>query len=156
MATKVTNVVFAGLGGQGVLKASDIFAQVVFAEGFNVKKSEVHGMSQRGGSVTSDVRFGEQVFSPMVPVGEADFVVVLAAEEIEGARRFLSPEGVMVTSEQIDEAALPNKKSLNVALLGKLSSHLDIPESRWLAALERTLPPKFMDDNRKAFALGRG
>ena len=58
MPTKVTNIVIAGLGGQGVLKASDIVADVAFRAGLDVKKSEIHGMSQRGGSVTSDVRFG--------------------------------------------------------------------------------------------------
>jgi len=58
------NVVVAGLGGQGVLKASDILADVAFSAGLDVKKSELHGMSQRGGSVSSDVRFGERVFSP--------------------------------------------------------------------------------------------
>jgi len=70
-ANEVTNIVIAGLGGQGVLKASDIVAEVVFRAGFDVKKSEIHGMSQRGGSVSSDVRFGERVYSPMVPLGEA-------------------------------------------------------------------------------------
>ena len=63
---KITNVVIAGLGGQGVLKASDIVADVAFGAGLDVKKSEVHGMSQRGGSVSSDVRFGEHVFSRAV------------------------------------------------------------------------------------------
>ena len=60
MSSKPTNVVIAGLGGQGVLKASDILADVAFSAGLDVKKSELHGMSQRGGSVSSDVRFGEQ------------------------------------------------------------------------------------------------
>ena len=69
----------AGLGGQGVITASDILADAAFRAGRDVKKSELHGMSQRGGSVTSEVRFGAQVFSPMVPRGEADFLVVLAA-----------------------------------------------------------------------------
>ena len=73
----VNNIVVAGLGGQGVLKASDIIAEVAFRAGLDVKKSEVHGMSQRGGSVASDVRFGQCVRSPMVPEGEADFLVVL-------------------------------------------------------------------------------
>ena len=69
-AVPVTNIVIAGLGGQGVLTASDIVADVAFHAGFDVKKSEVHGMSQRGGSVASDVRYGAQVFSPMVPEGK--------------------------------------------------------------------------------------
>jgi hypothetical protein len=74
MKSKTTNVVIAGLGGQGVIKASDILADAAFSTGIDVKKSEIHGMSQRGGSVASDVRFGERVFSPMVTEGEADFL----------------------------------------------------------------------------------
>ena len=66
---RVTNIVVAGLGGQGALKASDIVADAAVRTGLDVKKSEVHGMSQRGGSVSSDVRFGPRVFSPMVPPG---------------------------------------------------------------------------------------
>ncbi len=77
MDRAVTNVILAGLGGQGVIKASDILADAAFRAGLDVKKAEIHGMSQRGGSVTSDVRFGERVRSPMVPRGEADFLVVL-------------------------------------------------------------------------------
>jgi indolepyruvate ferredoxin oxidoreductase beta subunit len=83
------NVVLAGLGGQGVIKASDILADAALRAGLDVKKSEIHGMSQRGGSVTSDVRFGGRVLSPMVPRGEADFLVVLAPSEVEVARPLL-------------------------------------------------------------------
>ena len=61
--SKTINIIVAGLGGQGVLKASDIVAEAVFAAGFDVKKSEVHGMSQRGGSVSSEVRYGEDVIN---------------------------------------------------------------------------------------------
>ena len=57
---EVTNIVIAGLGGQGVLKASDLVADVAFRAGLDVKKSEIHGMSQRGGSVSSDVRYGDK------------------------------------------------------------------------------------------------
>ena len=88
-----SNVVIAGLGGQGVIKASDILAEAAFRAGLDVKKSELHGMSQRGGSVTSDVRFGAQVFSPMVPPGEADFLVVLAPDQVEPNRHCLRPGG---------------------------------------------------------------
>ena len=68
MNSKPTNVVIAGLGGQGVIKASDILADVARRAGLDVKKSEVHGMSQRGGGVRSDVRFGAAVLSPMVGI----------------------------------------------------------------------------------------
>ena len=152
---QVTNVVFAGLGGQGVLKASDILAEAAFAAGRDVKKSEIHGMSQRGGAVTSDVRFGSNVLSPMVPAGEADFVVVLAAEEVDGNRRHLKPGGVLIPPDAIDAAALPHSRSLNVALLGVLSAHLQVPQEYWHAALKANLPAKVHEVNEKAFELGR-
>ena len=117
----VTNIVIAGLGGQGVLKASDIVAEVAFNAGLDVKKSEIHGMSQRGGSVSSDVRFGAQVFSPMVPEGEADFLVVLATDQVPVNAAALRPGGVLIEPSRVDENRLRNKKSLNVALLGVLS-----------------------------------
>ena len=80
---KTTNITVSGLGGQGVLKVTDILAEVLFRAGYDVKKSEVHGMSQRGGSVSSEVRYGEEVASPMVPEGESDFLIVLEPTQIE-------------------------------------------------------------------------
>lgn len=153
--SKVTNVVFGGLGGQGVLKASDILAEAAFAAGLDVKKSEVHGMAQRGGSVTSDVRFGSRVLSPMVPAGQADFVVVLATEEVEGNRRHLKSGGTFITPEAIDTASLPHSRCLNVALLGILSTHLEIPAEHWMTALRANLPAKVHEVNERAFAMGR-
>jgi len=155
MNSKPTNVLIAGLGGQGVLKASDILADVAFSAGQDVKKADVHGMSQRGGSVASDVRFGERVFSPMVPPGEADFLIVIAPDQIEVNRASLKPGGVLIEPSQIDESTLPNKKSLNVALLGVLSLHLPFSAEGWTAAIERNLPEKLHDANRQSFELGR-
>ena len=155
VASGVTNVVIAGLGGQGVLKASDILAQVAFDEGLDVKKSEVHGMAQRGGSVTSDVRFGSEVFSPMVPAGEADFVVVMAPEEVEGSRRYLKAGGVMIVPDDVPVTSLDSARSLNVALLGVLSAYLPLPESTWLTAVKASLAEKLHEANIKAFSLGR-
>jgi len=86
MKEKIFNVVVVGVGGQGILLTSDILAQVAFKEGYDVKKSEVHGMAQRGGSVISEVRFGRRVYSPLVRKGGADFMVAL--EKLE-ALRFL-------------------------------------------------------------------
>lgn len=155
MPERVVNIIFAGLGGQGVLKASDIAAEAAFRAGFDVKKSEVHGMSQRGGSVTSDLRFGAKVSSPMVPSGEADFLVVLAPDQVENNRWQLKSGGVLITPEAVDERALRNKKSFNVALLGALSRHLDIPEEHWRAAICASLAEKLHEANFQAFALGR-
>ena len=89
----VTNVVFCGLGGQGVIKASDILADAALRAGFDVKKSEIHGMSQRGGSVSSDVRFGKQVLSPMVPAGEVDYLVVVAPDQLANVLPMLGKGG---------------------------------------------------------------
>ena len=114
----VTNVVFAGLGGQGVIKASDILADAALRAGLDVKKSELHGMSQRGGSVSSDVRFGDRVLSPMAPRGEVDFLVVLDASQVEVNRSLLRPGGVLLAPDLVPEDRLTNKRSLNVALLG--------------------------------------
>jgi indolepyruvate ferredoxin oxidoreductase, beta subunit len=155
MLNKVTNVVVAGLGGQGVLKASAILADVVFRAGLDVKKSEIHGMSQRGGSVSSDVRFGDEVFSPMVPQGQADYLVVLAASQVEVARPMLKADGVLIQPAQIDETKLANKKSLNVALLGALARHMDLADNLWHAAITAALPEKLHAANLQAFALGK-
>jgi indolepyruvate ferredoxin oxidoreductase beta subunit len=155
-AASVSNIVIAGLGGQGVLKASDIVADVACHAGLDVKKSEIHGMSQRGGSVSSDVRFGPQVFSPMVPDGEADFLLVIAAEWIAVNAPALKKEGVLIEPSQLDLSKLRNKKSLNVALVGSLSRHLPFSEEAWIAAIRRNLPEELHEANLQAFALGRG
>ena len=97
----IVNVVIAGLGGQGVLKASDILAEAAFRTGQDVKKAEVHGMSQRGGSVASDVRYGADVASPMVPPGEADFLLVLTPDQIEPNRASLRPGGILIEPAMI-------------------------------------------------------
>lgn len=154
MRSKVTNIVVAGLGGQGVLKASDIISAVAFAAGFDVKKSEIHGMSQRGGSVSSDVRFGEKVFSPMVPEGEGDYLIALDPEWIVVNRAALRPDGVLIQPGTI-EAKLRNRKSLNVALLGQLSRHLEFSEEAWKKAILASLPEKLHSANLQAFAIGR-
>ncbi len=153
--SRVVNVVVAGLGGQGAIKASDILADAACRAGHDVKKAEIHGMSQRGGSVTSDVRFGEKVLSPMVPRGEADFLVVLDPDQVEVNRPVLRDGGLVFGPDFVDEKTLTNRKSLNVALLGALSHHLDIPEASWLEAVRAALPERLHDVNEKAFRVGR-
>lgn len=155
MSARVVNVVIAGLGGQGAIKASDILADAAFRAGHDVKKAEIHGMSQRGGSVDSDVRFGPEVLSPMIPRGEADFLVVLAPSEVEVNRARLRLGGVIIAPDAVPEAELPNRKSLNVALLGALSARLDLPEEAWRAAIQAALPERLHELNLKAFRLGQ-
>lgn len=88
-----------GVGGQGTLLASNVLAEVGMELGYDVKKAEVHGMSQRGGSVISHVRWGAQVFSPIIPDGEAD--VLIGFEKLEALRflRGLKPGGLLLVNE---------------------------------------------------------
>lgn len=155
MPEKTTNIVVAGLGGHGVLKASDIVAQAAFLAGFDVKKSELHGMSQRGGSVSSDVRFGAGVYSPMIPPGEADFLVLIAADQFENNRAVLRADGMLIAPDAVDAAQLPDKRCLNIALLGALSNHAGIPREHWLAAIKTGFPEKLREINLEAFDMGR-
>jgi len=79
---KTTSVLMAGVGGQGIILASDILAEVMLEGGYDVKKSEIHGMAQRGGSVSSHIRFGEKVYSPTIPQGSADYLICFEKLEL--------------------------------------------------------------------------
>ncbi len=94
--TRTTNIVITGVGGQGVIMASYVLSQAAMADGFDVKQSEVHGMSQRGGSVLSHLRFGEKVWSPLVAQGTTD--ILLSFEPLEALRyiNWLRPGGKLV------------------------------------------------------------
>jgi len=81
---ETTNVMLVGVGGQGIILASEVLSHVLMLAGHDVKKSDIHGMAQRGGSVRSDVRFGEKVFSPTIPPGQAD--ILIAFEQLEALR----------------------------------------------------------------------
>lgn len=98
MAT--TNIMIVGVGGQGTLLAGKLLGTVLMAQGYDVKVSEVHGMSQRGGSVVTYVRFGDKVYSPVIDKGEADIIV--SFEKLEAARwlEYLKPGGRIITNTQ--------------------------------------------------------
>ena len=100
MSENVTSVVLVGVGGQGILLASEVVARAAMHAGFDVKTNEVHGMAQRGGSVIAQIRYGRQVFSPLVPEGEA--VVLGSLERIEALRytSYLAPGAPAVVSSQ--------------------------------------------------------
>jgi indolepyruvate ferredoxin oxidoreductase beta subunit len=100
MRETVTNIRLAGVGGQGILVASEILCKALLEVGYEVKKSEVHGMAQRGGTVNSDVRFGVKVYSPIIPQGKVD--ILLAFESLEALRYLpsLKPEGLVIVNEQ--------------------------------------------------------
>ena len=100
---KTTNVMIVGVGGQGSLLASKLLGRLLIDEGYDVKVSEVHGMSQRGGSVVTYVRFGDKVYSPIITEGEADYII--SFEKLEAARyaKYLNKDGlIVVNTQQID------------------------------------------------------
>ena len=188
METK--NIMIVGVGGQGSLLARKLLGRLLMDQGYDVKVSEVHGMSQRGGSVVTYVRYGDKVFSPVIDKGEADIIV--SFELLEAARwtEYLKKDGrIIVNTQQIDPmpvitgaAVYPEElvakmeatahsvdafdalslateagssKAVNIVLMGRLSHYFDIPEDAWQAALEACVPPKFLELNKKAFALGK-
>ena len=188
MQTK--NIMIVGVGGQGTLLASKLLGKLLLCKGYDVKVSEVHGMSQRGGSVVTYVRYGDKVYSPVIDKGEAD--VIVSFEMLEAARwaEYLKPDGVIITNTQqvnpmpviigacdypceleakikalgikldaFDALALAekagNSKAVNIVLMGRLSKLFDFTEQEWLTAIEQSVPEKFLELNKKAFALGR-
>ena len=187
---KTKNIMLVGVGGQGSLLASKLLGHLLLEQGYDVKVSEVHGMSQRGGSVVTYVRYGDRVDSPVIDKGEAEYIV--SFELLEAARwlSYLKPGGQIVTSTQkIDPmpvitgaASYPenlvekmrsagvkvdaldclelaeqagSSKAVNIVLLGRLSHYFGVDDSAWLAALEAVVPPRFLELNKKAFALGK-
>lgn len=189
-AKNTKSIMIVGVGGQGTLLASRVLGHAILQGGYDVKVSEVHGMSQRGGSVVTYVRYGERVDSPTVDQGQAD--LLLAFEQLEAARwlPWLKPGGkIVVSTQRIDPmpvitgaAAYPegliekirdkgvevlpldalslaaeagSPKAINVVLIGLLSRQLEFAPEVWERALEECVPPKFLEINRKAFALGR-
>lgn len=100
MEDDIKSILLAGVGGQGIIRASDILCLVMMAAGFDVKKSEVHGMAQRGGCVTSHVRYGRKVYSPLARKGDVDILV--SFEKLETLRYldYVKPEGTVVINEE--------------------------------------------------------
>ena len=188
---ETVNIMIVGVGGQGSLLASKMLGHLLVNIGYDVKVSEVHGMSQRGGSVVTYVRFGDKVYSPIIDKGEADYIV--SFELLEAARwiEYLKPMGTIVTNTQKMEpmpviaglAQYPenlvekmqakgitvdamdclslaeqagSSKAVNMVLMGRLSRYFpDIPADAWQTSLETNVPPKVLDLNKVAFALGQ-
>ena len=185
------NIMIVGVGGQGSLLASKLIGRLLLNKGYDVKVSEVHGMSQRGGSVVTYVRFGDKVYSPVIDKGQAD--VIVSFELLEAARwtSFLREGGKIITNtrktnpmpvitgameypseleskirglgidlEAMDAQSLAEQagstKAVNLVLMGRLSRYFDFTLEEWDEAITQSVPPKFLDLNRKAFLLGRG
>ena len=187
---KTKNIMIVGVGGQGSLLASKLLGRLLLTRGYDIKVSEVHGMSQRGGSVVTYVRYGDKVYSPVIDKGQADCIV--SFELLEAARwtEYLKPGGkIIVNTQQINPmpviigaAQYPenlvekmsaagidvdafdaltlaeqagSSKAVNIVLMGHMSRNFDFTEEEWMTALEQSVAPKFLEMNKKAFALGR-
>ena len=121
------NIVICGVGGQGIILASDVLCHTAFVEGLDVKKSEVHGMAQRGGSVITHVRFGEKVYSPLIEEGKSDYI--LAFEKLEALRyiHYLKKAGHIIVDNReippmsvlVGQAQYPADIDLKLKKLGK-------------------------------------
>jgi indolepyruvate ferredoxin oxidoreductase beta subunit len=157
MNNKVYSITFGGIGGQGVLTASEICSWAAMFAGYHVKKSEVHGMAQRGGSVESHVRFGKRVYSPLVPTGGADVLVCFYREEQPRLAPFLKKDGIDLTPylEQAEKAVGGNPHGLNTCLVGVLSAKLPIKEEHWIKAIDTVFKGKRLEENKKVFLEGR-
>ena len=184
------SVFLTGVGGQGILLASEIISNAAMLSGFDVKTNEVHGMAQRGGTVTALVRYGPKVYSPLICEGNARVLCAFEMAEAIRAAHYLAPGGLAVVNqyriipvtvssgsavypENIKETLRKRfprlcyfdatqkaieagtEKAANVVLLGATSVGLDLPEETWLEAIRKTVKPKFLEVNLKAFAAGR-
>ena len=187
METK--NIMIVGVGGQGSLLASKLLGRLLLSKGYDIKVSEVHGMSQRGGSVVTYVRYGDKVYSPVIDKGEADYIV--SFELLEAARwtEYLKPGGKIITNTQqinpmpviigaaeypenlaekmraagldvdaFDALALAEQagsaKAVNIVLMGHLAKNFDFTQEEWMEAIEKSVPAKFLELNKKAFLMG--
>jgi indolepyruvate ferredoxin oxidoreductase beta subunit len=189
---ETVNFLITGVGGQGTVLASDIMAALGLAAGFDVKKSDILGLAVRGGAVVGHVRWGDRVFSPIVPEGRADYLI--AFEELEGLRWLgqVKPRGTAIVNLQkispvlvssglaaypgedvldaclaattpntyklpaIDMAlAVGNSRTLNIVMLGAVSSLLLVDPGLWEDVIRARVPQKHAELNLKAFRAGR-
>ena len=158
--SKIINIALVGVGGQGTLLASEVISRAAMLAGYDVKKSEVHGMAQRGGSVISEVRIGEKVFSPLIPEGETDFLVSFELLESLRYADILAPDGTALINTQIItpvtvssgqqpwvedieeriEKAYPNRKLIGALEIARELGNIRVINMLLLGALSKLLP----------------
>jgi indolepyruvate ferredoxin oxidoreductase beta subunit len=186
---KIFNIVIAGAGGQGLITLTNIISNAALIEGYDVKTSELHGLSQRGGSVQTYIRFGKKVYSPLVPLAGADLILGLETAEALRNISYADKNTVLITNEyffpylggpskeeiikkiksfypgikhivpasEICKKELKNEVISGVYLLGwaVLKKALPLKEESILKAISKTIPPKYLDLNKKAFNLAK-
>ena len=171
------NILISGVGGQGTLLASRVLGKYALLSGNDCKLSEIHGMSQRGGSVTTHVRIGEKIYSPVVWEGSADMIIAFETLEAARVKQFLKKDGILLVNEEkilpmpcITGAAkypdglkeslqreYPNArfiKASNVVMLGSICKLYGFDKALMEQAVEACVPEKFRQLNLTAFRLG--
>ena len=153
------SALLVGVGGQGAILAAKVLVTGLMRAGYDVKMSEVHGMSQRGGSVSTQVHWGEKVYSPVIGDGAADIIV--AFEKMEAVRyaNYLKPDGVAVINDyemasSTIAAELGNVKCANIVLFGSMVKALNMTDIDWDAVISDVVPVKFRELNLKAYHAG--
>ncbi|MCD6130401.1 MAG: indolepyruvate oxidoreductase subunit beta [Deltaproteobacteria bacterium] len=172
------NIVICGVGGQGILKTGELISICAMLSNFDVKKSEVHGMAQRGGSVITFVRFSHKVYSPTVPMGEGD--ILLSFEMLEALRylKYLKKEGIGISSSMkikpadssypenierdlqkrgfviVDCKSIKDMRFLNTYMTGFVSPLLPFEENIWLSSIGKVFT-KSIEENKNIFLKGR-
>lgn len=143
----IINIVFSGLGGQGVLTMSDICAKVAMLEGYDIKRTDLHGLSQRGGVVESHLRIGQNIYSPLIMDGKADFNVSLDEKLSQKFKlKYLLKSGFDFSS--ILKIAKENgitSKELNFFMLGALSQRVNFKKSNWECIIAEKMNNKNCD-----------
>ena len=179
----VKNIMIVGVGGQGTLLTSRILGGITLHAGYDVKLSEVHGMAQRGGSVVTYVRYGDKVNEPIVEEGQADVLIAFERLEALRYAHFVKKDGVIIVNcargslidteypeniienlkkvrnvmpiDAMSEARkLGNTRTFNVIILGMAAKHMDFAVEDWLDVIEKTVPAKTIEINKKAFLAG--
>lgn len=172
------NILLVGVGGQGVILASRIISLVFFEAGYDVKQSEVHGMSQRGGAVSSHIRAGEKVYSPLIPTNDLDFLISFERMEAYRYIEYISNRTEVIfsdsqnNSERLALMGISNPKSAieipasliaskigdikvsNAILIGYLSSRLPIDKTLWIDVITKEVKKNFVEQNIEAFNKG--
>lgn len=189
---KEFNIIISGVGGQGIITLTRILTEAALIERYNVKSSELHGLSQRGGSVESHIRFGQKVYSPLVEQGRADLIISLEAQEAlkscyyaskkpgtiflindfikpilnakissskniskelkKFSKKSLFIPASKITKEKLDKEILAGVYLLGYAIFKKL---IPLKANSVLRAIEKIVPEKYFELNRKAFNLAR-
>lgn len=186
--SNATTVLLCGVGGQGTILAADLLAHAALEAGVQVKVSEIHGMAQRGGAVTTVVRFGDDVHTMVCDEGSAECVVSFETTEALRNLAYVREDGFLLVADETikplpvacGRATMPtdaqerltaagatlipagqlavqagSAKSVNVVLLGALSTRLPFPEEAWKKVISERVPPKTIDANLVAFEAGR-